>query len=324
MPLTMSVVIPTYNRALAFERLLKTLDQQTFPADQWEVIAVDDGSTDPEYGRVTGAAHRFAFRFLRQNHEGSVAARNLGACNSQAEFLLFLDDDIVVEPDFIACLLEAHRVSDRAILMGTFIPYNGGEESPFRKAIARFGVTQNFATAGEEVLFTDVVSHNLSMKRNDWLEIGMFQDPTGGKGWAPWDDTDLAYRAKRMGFIFRQVPGAVGSHVDGVQDDFRKHCDRIQRAARSVHYLFAKYPELAGQLPMFLDKTPVDLSKDSPRLALRKCFRAITAWKPVLRGMEWLIGICERRFSNSILLVELYRWVNSSYIYNGYRSGLAA
>ncbi|HEX9029770.1 MAG TPA: glycosyltransferase family 2 protein, partial [Anaerolineales bacterium] len=309
MPPLLSVIIPTYNRANALERLLQALDRQTFPADLWDVIAVDDGSSDPDYERVTGATYRFPMRFLKQDHQGAAAARNLGACDSQAEILLFLDDDIVVEPDFVACLVEDHRRYDRAILMGTFVPYPGETETPFRKACRRFGVTQNSAASGEEVPFIDVVSHNLSVKRNDWLEIGMFQDPTGGKGWPNWDDTDLAYRAERLGFIFRRVPGAVGSHLDAVQDDFRKHCERIQRAGKSVHYLFAKYPELAGRLPMFVDKSPIRLGEDSPRLVARKLFRAITAWKPVLRGMEGLIGVSERYFSNSRLLVGLYRWV---------------
>jgi glycosyltransferase involved in cell wall biosynthesis len=321
---SLSVIVPTYNRPQALARLLDCLAAQTYPPRLWNVIVVDDGSTDPGYAEVYRQPRPFELLTLRQQNQGAAAARNAGADCSQADILVFLDDDVVVEPGYLAGLVQEHNAVERAVVMGFFRPAALGRPGAFKTAVLRSGVTQDQYSAERRVDFTHVASHNLSLKRQHFYEIGMFQDPTQGRGWPNWDDIDLAYRAHRQGFEFIQAHAARGAHIDHVLDDFQAHCQRIYRAGANAHWLFARYPELQEMLPMFRDKTPIRLGKDPLRLALRKLLRRALAWGPALALMQAARRILERAAPESRLLPPLYRWINSTYIYRGYRQGAAA
>ena len=91
--LRVSVVIPTYNRAALLPRAIDSVSAQTFP--DWEIVLVDDGSTD---GTVLLAAQyqaRFAerFRYIRQEHAGCCAARNRGIEAARGDLVALLDAD---------------------------------------------------------------------------------------------------------------------------------------------------------------------------------------------------------------------------------------
>ncbi|HKE58452.1 MAG TPA: glycosyltransferase, partial [Pyrinomonadaceae bacterium] len=73
MPLV-SIVMPTYNRADTIERAIRSVQAQTF--QDWELIVVDDGSTDDTATRVAGLEPRM--RLIRQENRGFVGARNTG------------------------------------------------------------------------------------------------------------------------------------------------------------------------------------------------------------------------------------------------------
>jgi glycosyltransferase involved in cell wall biosynthesis len=87
-----SVVLPTYNRAGLLREAIASIQAQTF--HDWELLVVDDGSTD-ETGRVieTAMAADARIRCLRGAHHGVSAARNLGVREARSNFVAFLDDD---------------------------------------------------------------------------------------------------------------------------------------------------------------------------------------------------------------------------------------
>lgn len=92
-----SVIVPAYNSAATLADCLSALALQTVPPQTYEVIVVDDGSTDG----TADLAKRFAAIVLSQTHAGPASARNLGARRARGEFLLFTDADCVPAPNWV-------------------------------------------------------------------------------------------------------------------------------------------------------------------------------------------------------------------------------
>lgn len=84
-----SIIVPTYNRADTIQRAIKSVQAQTF-AD-WELIVVDDGSTDDTASIIDGLEPRMTV--IRQENRGFAEARNAGIRASAGEYLAFLDSD---------------------------------------------------------------------------------------------------------------------------------------------------------------------------------------------------------------------------------------
>ena len=73
-----SVIIPTYNRLDALQKTLQALETQTLPATDFEVILVDDGSTEDLAGMISDLNLNFKVKLLTQSHRGPASARNKG------------------------------------------------------------------------------------------------------------------------------------------------------------------------------------------------------------------------------------------------------
>ena len=88
-----SVIIPTFNRWHSLRRTLDSLVTQSLEAGLFEIIVVDDGSTDETR---SGEFHYDQVTFLHVQNRGPAAARNAGAVTARGEILVFTDDDCAV------------------------------------------------------------------------------------------------------------------------------------------------------------------------------------------------------------------------------------
>ena len=102
-----SVVIPTYNRLDMLLRVLDALQKQT-DAPEFETIVINDGSTD-DTDRVL--AQRAGITFRSQPNSGPGRARNHGVSLAKGRFVIFIGDDTVPEPRFLAEHARIHRES---------------------------------------------------------------------------------------------------------------------------------------------------------------------------------------------------------------------
>src|SRR5689334_14515250 len=100
MPPLVSVIIPTYNRAGLLPSAIASVIAQTF-AD-WELIIVDDGSTDNTAETVQPGLHEARLRYVPRPNLGRSAARNFGASLAHGQWLAFLDSDDRYLPDTLA------------------------------------------------------------------------------------------------------------------------------------------------------------------------------------------------------------------------------
>src|SRR5215207_4679930 len=315
-PPTVSIIIPTYNRKELLHETLNSLAQQTFPSDHFEIIMVDDGSTDGT-AAISTEAFPFVLRYFSQSNQGDAIARNLGARQSQADILVFLDDDMLVEQDYLTYLIREHAEYQNRITIGV-VNIRPEETTSLSLAIDT-SLNPNFNSA--EVAFTDVFSNNMSIRREAYFKIGMMQG-LDFPGSSMWCDLDFNYRAYQQGFQFFRSTKGICWHRDYTVSNLDTHKKRVRTAAYRAVVLFQKYPELLVHVPMFYDKNPIIWRQDSPRLIARKLGRSMTSSRLILWSMEQIVHILEKRYPASTLLSILYRYIIGGYIFQGYRQGL--
>ena len=316
-----SVIIPTYNRVDALLCLLRSLERQSLPPAEFEVIVVDDGSSyDPS--AVTEAQFGFALTFLRQQNQGATVARNYGAGHSHGDVLVFIDDDVQVSEKTLEALRRACLQAPQRIAVGKLVACNRNIDSAFTMlAIEEVNKYIDLA-ATQDVLvgFEACNTQLLAVRRIDFFELGMLRDPTGG--WPNWDDVDFGVRAHQAGFQLVRVADAIGEHWDYSLGSLESATRRWFRASKSAVRLFQRYPGLRQSIPMYSDMVPINWRVDGPGLILRKILRKILSSGLVLTIMEWIARLLEGHYPSITLLRPLYRWIEGSYKYQGYRSGL--
>ena len=115
-PLKCSVIIPTYNRATLLRHTLESLTTQSLPPDQFEVLVVDDGSSDTTAEEVESFRERLNLRYFFQEDEGwrTAKARNVGIANAAADVCVFIDSGVLLHPGCLAAHVASHQEEETA------------------------------------------------------------------------------------------------------------------------------------------------------------------------------------------------------------------
>ena len=172
MPPTVSIIIPTYNRRQYLPAAIASVQQQTVP--DWQLIVVDDGSTDGTAEVVEPYIHDSRFQYVALTHQGRSAARNHGAALAQAEWLAFLDSDDCYLPRALEAHLAAQRQHPQAGLM------LGGYEQISDHG-ARLDLRQPWREGGLGLaswVFNCLGTPGSALVRRDWFERVHGFDPS--------------------------------------------------------------------------------------------------------------------------------------------------
>jgi GT2 family glycosyltransferase len=127
-----TIQLCTYNRAALLERVLDACFEQTLPAEAYEIVLVDDGSTDG----TTGAIERLRARatcaliVVSQANAGLSRARNAGIARATGERIVFIDDDVLPLPTFLEEHLKSHASHPQAIVRGGAITVDDLDHLP--------------------------------------------------------------------------------------------------------------------------------------------------------------------------------------------------
>ena len=97
-----SVIVPVYNRRDEVEDLLKSLTLQT--DKDFEIILVEDGSTEPCEDIALRYASELDLRYFYKSNEGRSIARNYGLEHATGQYFVFFDSDCVIPPDYFKTL----------------------------------------------------------------------------------------------------------------------------------------------------------------------------------------------------------------------------
>ena len=256
-----SVVIPTHNRLDMLLRVLDALDVQV-DAPPFETIVINDGSKDETHGVISG---RKGITFRTQENSGPGRARNHGVTLAKGKFVVFIGDDTVPEPTFLAEHARVHRQSNDDSLVAC-LGYTGwprGERvTAFMDYINDYGLQFGYKLIkhGEIVPFNFFYTSNISIDRE--LLVAHPFDTTFPA--AAWEDIELAYRLDAKGLKIVYNERAVTRHYHAMTvDSFAR---RQYAVGKSGAIFFKKHPELGGFLGVHETQQPAAPDTDVARL----------------------------------------------------------
>lgn len=232
-----SAILCTYNRAPLLARALGALSAQTLGPDQFEVVLIDDGSSDETAQVAATFAPMLDLRYTRQPNSGLAAAKNHGICLSRAPIVVFLDDDDVLDSRALEQHWLSHQQEPR--IETAVLGYTGlGHEpscSPLMRYVMDVGCQLFYYRPlkdGEELDFSFFWGGRSSCKRALLLEYGLF-DPVFRFGA---EDIELAYRLRRAGLRVRYNAQAISTMIRTLNvDQFARRCE-LQGHSNWVFY----------------------------------------------------------------------------------------
>jgi glycosyltransferase involved in cell wall biosynthesis len=205
-----SVVVPTYNRLGRLRQVITALEQQAYPPDAYEVVVISDGSTDGTDAYLEALRSTIRLRWFPQANRGPAAARNVGIHKADGEFIVFIDDDVVPEPQLLREHARSHHEAGReVVVVGPLLTPEGFEMSPWVRWEQEMLMKQYRALlrgdwpASARQFYTG----NASLRRSHILAAGGFDE-----GLRRAEDVELAYRLANKGLDFIFNMQAVGMH----------------------------------------------------------------------------------------------------------------
>lgn len=197
-----SVVVPAHNAAPTLSSCLEALVRQDIE-EPFEIIMVDDGSTDSTAAVAANYAHRV--HLLSQSQLGAAAARNAGIRAATGDIVLFTDADCEPVPGWAATLINAIREgADGA--KGTYRTRQKSVTARFVQAEYESKYRRmSHKRGGKGIDFID--TYSAAYSRNCLIEVGGFNEQMLAD-----EDQELSFRLAERGYTLRFVPNAVVYH----------------------------------------------------------------------------------------------------------------
>lgn len=197
-----SVIIPAYNAAKTLSLCLEALFDQSVPGSDYEIIVVDDGSTDDTAKLV----EKFKVNYIYQTNQGPATARNKGARTARGEIILFTDSDCVPGHCWIE---EMSKPFDDPEIVGV----KGAYKTMQSELTARFAQAEfeDRYDRLQRFSFIDMIdTYSAAFRKDKFLAINGFDQ---GFPVANNEDTDLSYRLASAGCKMVFNPRAVVYHT---------------------------------------------------------------------------------------------------------------
>ncbi len=198
-----SVVIPTYNRSSALLDAIESVREQSY--DRFELIVVDDGSTDDTMARVRAIGDP-RIQYVAQRHAGVAMARNLGVRVASAPLISFLDSDDVWKPEKLEAEM-AFLARHRGVTVvfsdaekhdaGRFTPSFMRETPAFSRHLPRV-ISGDRRIVGRRTMVLclleedPIITSAITLRRDAFLRSGGFDE-----SWSTFEDWALFLRLAR-------------------------------------------------------------------------------------------------------------------------------
>ena len=230
-----SLIIPVYNRPDEVDELLESLTRQHF--QDFEVLVVEDGSSVPCESVVDRYATSLDIHYLKKANSGPGQTRNFGAERSRGEYLLILDSDCVLPPNYLDAI-EAELQKEPADAFGG--PDRAHESFTRVQKAINYAMTSFFTTGGirggkKKMDKFYPRSFNMGIRREIFQDLGGFSKMRFG------EDIDFSIRIFKAGYRCRLFPDAWVWHKR--RTDWRKFFKQVYNSGIARINLYKKYPE---------------------------------------------------------------------------------
>lgn len=282
--MNVSVIVPTYDRAASLRRCLTALLAQNAGGCQFEILIVDNNSTDETAAVVQEVMHQQSpvVRYLLETAQGVSYARNAGIAASRAPILAFVDDDVRVEPDWIATiwsLFEQHP--DIECVGGKVLP--NWQAPPPAWLTRKHWAPLALLDFGESALRIDasnrlcLLTANLACRRTVFDRVGPFRTEMQRvkDGIGSMEDHDWLVRFWAAGGRALYVP-RLRAHADVPASRMTRAYHRRWHAGHGHYFALLQDPEFeSSRVGRFMD-VPAHAYRAAVREAFRWGARALT------------------------------------------------
>ncbi|MDK2852124.1 MAG: hypothetical protein PWQ38_389 [Proteiniphilum sp.] len=205
-PMYFSIVIPLYNRPEELDELLASLCEQSYK--EFEVIVVEDGSTQKGDHIVDRYRDRLAITYLEKDNSGPGLSRNAGAAKASGDYLIFFDSDCIIPRHYVAEVsaflekepVDAYGGPDAALPTFTTV------QKAINYAMTSFLTTGGIRGGKRSMEKFHPRSFNLGVSREAFNRLGGYGTMRFG------EDIDFSLRLMKAGFRTALIPGAYVYH----------------------------------------------------------------------------------------------------------------
>lgn len=247
-----SLIVPTHDKRALLARTIASLERLEFDAGRFEVVVVDDASTDDTPAFL--AAYSGPLRLIRlrqESNRGRAAARNAALRAAGGELILFLDDDMEVAPGFLAAHVEHHRAGRDRVGIGDVVNAPEIHDSPVVRYMSSRGAQK--IRAGGPLPWRYFSTNNSSVRREHLAAVGFFDEEFRTYGF---EDLELGYRLFReRGLAFGFVEGARSLHIHyhSLEDVLAK---KYLSGRHSLLVFLRRHPEARREIPLLRCEAP--------------------------------------------------------------------
>jgi len=229
----LSVIICTHNRAELLAGSIETLDKQEgVNLGDYEIIVVDDGSTDDTENRIKNLDTDVEVRYFYKDWGGRSEARNLGIEKAKGDIIIFVDDDILAPPQFLKSHLKEYESGENIIVRGPIVNIDDYRIIPDFKPKPYHFSGAFFCTC------------NASTWRDNLIKVGGFDTDFREYGF---EDNEIGWRLREAGskvhfcmeaYIFHYKPHD-GKEKSVILEEMKK---RARELGRSAAVYYRKHP----------------------------------------------------------------------------------
>lgn len=265
-----TVQICSHNRCQVLQKVLESLFDQTLGTDRFELVLVDDGSTDGTKEMIQRLQAPYHITYCKhERNMGLATARNTGLRAAQGRVILIIDDDVIADPHMLEEHWKVHQQHDKCVCNG-WVNHVTKPERPAHPQFTMADISTSFFWTS-----------NVSVKRRDLFAAGLFDEDFKEYGW---EDQEMGLRLMAIGVRKHNNFKAVGFHVKGnpKRRDLERICRQAEAKGRTAVQYIRKHDRLRTRLA-----TAIYL----PRLAVYK----FTRWG------NWMETLCLNRLSRPAL-----------------------